>query len=107
MPVFFFAPIFDVFLLPFRGLFEDVLRSLNRSQETTAAEKIMKKTDSNNVKRDSLSSTTRANVLLVQSCSVLAQHVFFRQLLLLFFAQCKLQRNVHILDLPDLWPQQS
>ena len=76
MPVFFFAPIFDVFLLPFRGLFEDVLRSLNRSQETTAAERIMKKTDSNNVKRDSLSSTTKTNVLLVQSCSVLAQHVF-------------------------------
>lgn len=59
----------------------------------------MKKTHSNDVKRDLLSST-RANVLLVQSCSVLAQHVFFWQLLLLF-AQCKLQRNVHVLDLPD------
>ena len=38
----------------------------------------MKKTHSNDVKRDLLSSTTRANVLLVQSCSVLAQHVFFK-----------------------------
>jgi len=74
---FFFSPILDVFLLPFLGLFESVLRSLNRFQETTAAGRIMKKTHSNDVKRDLLSSTTRANVLLVQSCSVLAQHVFF------------------------------
>ena len=67
----------------------------------------MKKTHSNDVKRDLLSSTTRANVLLVQSCSVLAQRFFFLRQLLLLFAQCKLQRNVHVLDLPDLWSQQS